>query len=113
MQALKIYAETESQRAFVLKYESEPGFDFLRASRMLHEAIEVLVAPEQLDAFKAALTAQGIVYEVFVEDVSKVILKQLAEQKHAKMLRKNRAGISLRSFPTYAEVSVEGRGENQ
>lgn len=105
MQGLKIFCDSESKLEFVAKHEGEHGFDFLRVPRALNSAVEVLVAAEQLDDFKAELAARDIDFEVFIEDASKVIERQLALNRRARITRARKEGITLKAFPRYTEVS--------
>ncbi|XP_001599161.2 carboxypeptidase B-like [Nasonia vitripennis] len=105
MQGLKVSCDSEEKLNLVRSYENEPGFDFLRVARDNRVPVEVLVAPDQLQRFKRDLLANAIDFEVFVEDVSKVIDEELALQKRARMNRAGpRGSISLKAFPKYEEI---------
>lgn len=65
--------------------------------------MEVLVGPGEVEEFKAKLEASGVVYEVFSEDVAKVVRDSLAQQSRARILPGD-GTIFLKHFPRYDEV---------
>ncbi|XP_058793717.1 carboxypeptidase B-like [Phymastichus coffea] len=101
MKGFRIKTDTSEQRDYISNLEGQPGFDFLKLPRNPDSPIEILVAPEQLDSFKDFLNKKNIKYKVFLEDVSKVIERNLVLQKRAHRLRSNDI---LKAFPRYNEI---------
>jgi hypothetical protein len=102
MQGLRIACDTELKLQFVRDHEGIPGFDFLRIPRALHKPTEVLIVAEKLQSFKYDLEANGIYYEVFMEDVGSFIDQQFALELNAR--KANIQNDILKSFPRYSEV---------
>lgn len=106
MQALRVFTDTLAKQKFVIEYDGLPGFDFLKLPRSTQVPVEVLVAADQLDQFKSSLSDNHVKYEVFAEDVSKVIEEELAQQSFARMVHPRSPGsMSFKTFPRYTEVS--------
>lgn len=103
MQALKVLPDSVAKREFVREHEALPGIDFLKMPRKSEVPIELLVAPDQLGMFKTNLDKMQIKYEVFAEDVSKIIEDELALQEK---FRRESSGdaISFKYFLRYSEV---------
>lgn len=105
-QGIRIFCNTKEKLNLVSKYETKPGYDLIfRKPPML----EVLVASDQAEKFKVTLDENDVVYEVFVEDVAKVVRDSLEQQNQARIAASNNQdndSISLKYFPRYDEVSL-------
>ncbi|XP_011505295.1 PREDICTED: carboxypeptidase B-like [Ceratosolen solmsi marchali] len=104
MQGLRISCDTELQLKYVRNYEGSLGFDFIKIPRVLQKPIEVLVVAEKLQLFKNNLIANGINYEVFLEDVGAHIDKQFALEYDERIV--NPKNEILKTFPLYNEITL-------
>ncbi|XP_033229172.1 carboxypeptidase B-like [Belonocnema kinseyi] len=85
-QEISITCETEKQLDFVLRFEDNNHFDFLKVSHVPPENVQVLVTENQLLNFKMQLDQNGIKYKVLVDDFQKVIDEESKAQRRALML---------------------------
>lgn len=85
-QEISITCENEEQLDFVLGYEENNDFDFLKVSQLPPENVQVLVTKNQVSNFKMQLDQHGIKYNVLVEDFQKIIDEESKAQRRAQML---------------------------
>lgn len=110
MQSLAVSCDTQDKLALVSSYETQPGFDFLRMPRSAQEPVEVLVTRNNLADFKEALRANGVAYEVAVDDVSELVRSRMPVRRRraTSWVPDKMLGFEFDDFPRYDEVRRVG-----
>ena len=104
MQGFHVRCNNQEDLLKIQKFENINGFDILRHPRSLNESYDILVEAAESQSFKNYLTANGINYEVFIENFQKIIDEESVRQDFLRFAVM-RSEYGFKHFPRHFEVS--------
>ncbi|XP_051153824.1 carboxypeptidase B-like isoform X1 [Leptopilina boulardi] len=106
MQCLSIKCDTEKKLAFVLKFQTDRDFDFISITRKPYDNVEVAITESKINNFKKQLEFHDIEYNVYIENVEKLIEEEKKMFKRRKRsFMKNNLPYSFDHFPRYTLIN--------